>query len=298
MLVNQQNLDGLFKGYNTLFNRGLGAAASQYKEVAMVTPSTTGSETYAWLKNLPKAEEWVGKRKIRSLSTTGFALTNKTFEQTIGVPRTAIEDDQYGVFGPLFEAMGAAAGEIPDELVFSTLAAGFTTPCFDGQNFFDTDHPVTDEHGQEQSQANTDGGAGEAWYLLDTSKPIKPLVYQNRIAPVLTSKTQDGDDNVFFQDEYLYGTRSRGAGGFGLWQLAWASKQELNVANYSSARAAMWGRRGDYGRVLNVKPDTLVVPPSMEAQALEILNAANNEAGASNVWSGTAKLIVSPWLAA
>lgn len=298
MFVNQQNLDGLFNGFNTLFNRGLTAQPSMYKSVAMLTTSTTASETYAWLKSLPKAREWIGDRRIKSLAAQGFELKNKTFEQTIGVPRTSIEDDQYGVFGPLFEAMGTSASELPDELVFSLLNKGFTTPCHDGQYFFDTDHPVADEHGVDYSQANTDGGAGTPWFLLDASKPIKPLVYQNRISPVLTKKDQDGDDNVFHKDEYLYGTRSRGAAGFGLWQLAWGSKQPLTLANYRTARAAMWGRRGDENRLLNIKPDTLVVPPELEEAGLRIVKAALQDNATSNVWNGSANLIVSPWLAA
>ena len=35
----------------------------------------------------------------------------------------------------------------PDELIFNLLKNGFTSPCFDGQNFFDTDHPVIGEDG-------------------------------------------------------------------------------------------------------------------------------------------------------
>ena len=41
----------------------------------------------------------------------------------------------------MFEEMGRAAATHPDELVFETVANGFTEECFDGQPFFDTDHP-------------------------------------------------------------------------------------------------------------------------------------------------------------
>ncbi|WP_409449985.1 Mu-like prophage major head subunit gpT family protein [Aromatoleum sp.] len=41
----------------------------------------------------------------------------------------------------------------------------------------------------------------------------------------------------------------------------------------------------------------LVVGPSNEAKARELLEADRNASGATNVWRGTAKLIVSPWLA-
>ncbi|MFC3059419.1 Mu-like prophage major head subunit gpT family protein [Paenirhodobacter populi] len=45
-------------------------------------------------------------------------------------------------------------------------------------------------------------------------------------------------------------------------------------------------------------PTVLVVPPTLEEQALQILNATQNEVGASNVWSKTADLIVTPYLSA
>lgn len=58
----------------------------------------------------------------------------------------------------------------------------------------------------------------------------------------------------------------------------------------------MMDYRADGGRILGIKPTTLVVPPALEESALELLNAVNNEAGASNVWAGTAELIVTPFI--
>jgi phage major head subunit gpT-like protein len=55
--------------------------------------------------------------------------------------------------------------------------------------------------------------------------------------------------------------------------------------------------KGDHARPLGIRPTHLVVPPSLEGQALEILNAERDAAGATNVYKGTAQLIVCPWLA-
>ncbi len=49
MIVNQQSLRGIYVGFNTLFNKAFKEVAPLYTEVATVTPSTTDSETYAWL---------------------------------------------------------------------------------------------------------------------------------------------------------------------------------------------------------------------------------------------------------
>jgi phage major head subunit gpT-like protein len=60
----------------------------------------------------------------------------------------------------MFAEMGQAAVRHPEELVFSLLASGFTTACYDGQFFFDSDHPVTDADGNITMASNTGGGAG------------------------------------------------------------------------------------------------------------------------------------------
>ena len=61
------------------------------------------------------------------------------------------------------------------------------------------------------------------WFLLDTTKPIKPLIYQQRKAAEFVSKDNPNDDNVFFNKEFVYGVDCRDNVGYGLWQLAYGS---------------------------------------------------------------------------
>ena len=125
---------------------------------------------------------------------------------------------------------------------------------------------------------------------------MKPLIFQNRMAPEFQQLTDTNDDTVFKNDEFLYGVRSRCNVGFGLWQLAFGSRAALTPANYKAARAAMMGFRGDGGRPLGVIPNTLVVPPSLESDALKIINSEYGDGGVTNEWKGTARLIVTPWV--
>jgi len=272
MLINQSNIQNLFKGFNTSFNKGIEGAASYYKDIAMRTPSSTGEENYAWLGQFPKLREWVGDRVVKNLIANSYTIKNKTFEETISVKRTDVEDDSYGLYGPLMTELGRAAAEYPDELVFNLMAAGFATICYDGQYFFDIDHPIKNADGTDGTASNFGGGTGTAWYLLDTSRAIKPLIYQERLPYTLTQLTAETDENVFKRDEYLYGVRARSNVGYGLWQLAYASKQALDATSYTAARTAMISRKGDEGRPLGIMPDTLVVPPSLEQVARQLLN--------------------------
>jgi phage major head subunit gpT-like protein len=296
MLVNSESLSNLFNGFKTAFNEGFDGAPSTMDRIAMTVPSKAREEQYGWLGVLPKIREWIGDRVIESLTLHGFTLKNRTFESTISVSRDDIEDDQYGVLSPLVGEMGRNAKQHPDELVYTLLANGFTSLCYDGQYFFDTDHPVTDATGTPTSQSNFQAGAGSAWYLLDGSRALKPLVFQKREPYSFQSLTNMNDENVFMRNEYIYGVRARANAGYGLWQLIYASKDTLDATNYAAARAAMIGRTGDNGKKLGIVPNILLVPPSLEEAGRTLVLSENNAAGASNPWKGTATLIMTPWL--
>lgn len=298
MEVNRASLAGLNTSFNTIFNGALGGVMPTWNKVAMQVPSTTRENDYRWLAKLQGMREWIGDRVINNVAKDGYKVENRDFENTIGVDRNDIEDDQIGIYNPLVADLGQTAGEHPDYLVWELLKSGFTQTCYDGQYFFDTDHPVLDADGAPQSVSNFAGGGGTPWFLLDTSRAIKPLIFQSRRQPQLVAKTSLDDDNVFMRRQFIWGVDMRCAAGFGLWQLAYASKQELTTANYMAGRAAMQGMTGDYGRQLRLRPTLLVVGPADEYKALQVLKAERDAAGATNVAMGTATLHVEPLLAA
>ena len=292
MIINSGNLQTLYRGYNAAFREGFGQAGADHTAIAMESRSSTRTEEYGWLGQFPGLEEWVGERVLRGIKQHGYAITNKKYEATVVVKRDDIEDDHYGVYAPLFTEMGRASAAHPAELVYALLKTGFETVCYDGQYFFDTDHPVAGA-----SVSNTGGGAGTAWFLLDCSRMIKPIIFQRRRDYDLRRMDLPADEQVFMRDEYRYGVDGRCSVGFGLWQIAYGSKQDLNAANYEAARLALLEAKGDQGRPLGIMPTHLVAPPSLEGKVKELLNAERNAAGATNVWKGTAKEIITPWLA-
>lgn len=296
MIINGGNLNNLFNGFSAAFSKGFDGAETAYREIAMVVPSSAASETYGWLGTFPKMREWIGDRQIQNLVAQSYTIKNRKFENTVSVGRTEIEDDQYGIYAPIMTEMGKGAAEHPDELVFSLLKDGFSEICYDGQYFFDADHPMVDATGNTVSVSNFGAGSNAPWFLLDTSRAIKPMVYQERLPYRLTPLTNDSDENVFWKDEYVYGVRARSNAGFGLWQLAHGSRKPLDAGNYGEARASMLNRKGDGGRLLGVKPTLLVVPPELESAARQLLNNELGEGGVSNQWKGTADLLVTPWV--
>lgn len=297
MLINQASINALFTGFKAEFNSGFDSAESLYQQIATVINSSTSAETYAWLGQYPMLREWIGDRQLKNMSASGYVLTNKKFESSVAIPRDAIDDDQYGIYSPLFREMGFAARVHPDELVFALLAAAASTVCYDGKNFFDTTHPVG--AGTVSNYDATGGGA--LWALLDTRRPLKPFIFQKRRDYALKQMTDGQDEAVFMRDEYRYGIDARVNVGFGFWQQAYGSLNTLNTANFDAAMAAMQGFKSDEARPLGIMPNLLVCGPSNRAKALQVIKtdtipSAAGTASQTNYNQNAVDVLVVPWL--
>lgn len=292
MIINQAALSGIYRTFSTIFNQAFGTAESMIDLVAMRVPSTGRSVDYKWLGDFPGMREWLGDRVIKDLSAFHYELVNKSFESTIGVDRDDIDDDQIGVYTPMIQGLAQASKVHPDILGFALLAAGFSTLCYDGQYFFDTDHVVNGA-----SVSNDGGGSGNPWFLMDLSRPLKPIILQIRKTPQFVALDNPESPEAFMRKKFLYGVDDRKNVGFGLWQLAYGSKDTLNSTNYVTARAAMMAYTNDEGVPLGIKPTHLIVGGSNESAGKGIVEKQILATGESNIWYNTAKLVVCPWLA-
>lgn len=300
MLVNKSSIQIAFVALKTLFNNAFSAAPSTWEKIAMKVPSSTGSNIYAWLSAFPKMRRWVGEKHIKSLKAYSYTVENEDFEATVEVDRNHIEDDQLGIYSPQAKMAGFSAKQLPDEIVYELVNGAFENLCYDGQYFFDTDHPVgkssisnkgtaalsvatqaaakasygaartamgkiKGDDGNsldvrptillvgpgledtaralltsdrlEDGKANLYKGTAElvvstriisdtAWFLLDTSKPVLPFIYQERKAPIFVQQVDPDSDDVFNRKKFKFGAEARAAGGYGFWQLAFGSTGE------------------------------------------------------------------------
>lgn len=291
-------IQALNTGFRADFQNAFNAMHGQthYERVATVVPSSTASNTYGWLGNMPMLREWVGDRSVKDIKQHGYQILNKGFESTVSVKRTDIEDDQVGIYRPLMEGLGKAAAQFMDQQIFGLLKNGDTQLCYDGQFFFDVDHPVypnTDGTGTASMASNFTAGAAPAWYLLDITNIMKPFIWQSRKTAQFTTMTDNQDERVFMSNEYRYGVDLRGNAGYAFWQLAHKSKAALDANSYAAARAAMMSLKSDGNRELNISPSLLVVPPSLEGAARRLLK---KDLDGGNEWYGTADVLVTPYV--
>ncbi|MEX0971520.1 MAG: Mu-like prophage major head subunit gpT family protein [Paracoccaceae bacterium] len=297
MQLTTPNLAQLRVGFSLAFQGAFDEIKPQYTALATVVKSSAKSERYGWLGKMPSVREWIGDRVVQNLAEHDYTILNKDFEVTVAVDRNDIADDTLGIYGPMFTDLGQQTARHPDSLVFALLAAGFATECFDGQFFFDTDHPVLGENGAEVSVSNHGGGSGTPWFLLNTSRALKPIIYQERAPFKFVALDKETDANVFNKKQFIYGSDGRCNVGYGFWQQAYGSKQTLNAANYAAARSAMMSLKADHGKPLGIVPNLLVVPPSLEGAANKLLKNMLASGGETNEWAGTAEVLVAPLLA-
>ena len=297
MLVNKIALSAIFVNLKTTFNNAFTAAPSQWEQVAMLVPSNGKSNDYAWISTFPRMQKWIGEKTIKHLAAFKYSVVNDDWQATVEVKRNDIEDDLLGIYKPQAEMAGFSAKQLPDEIVFDLLNNAFTSLCYDGQYFCDTDHQVNgasvsnkgtkkliistlaaaqasfgayrtamrsfkDEEGRplgvipnvlvvgpaledtanalmtvdrlEDGKPNPYKGtckvvvdahltSDTAWFLLDTTKPVKPLIYQERKKPIFVQQTDMNSDDVYSRGVFKFGVEARAAGGYGFWQLAFGS---------------------------------------------------------------------------
>lgn len=297
--LTQAQIDALKTTLVARWNAGLKLSPDDWKKIAKLVKSNGKSNTYEWLSQFPAFREWVGSRLHKVFKETAYTVVNRKFEATVDVQRTDIEDDNIGQYGTLAESAGQSSTDLKNDLVFQALSAGFASVCYDGQYFFDTDHPVypnEDGSGVAASVSNMQAGAGAPWVLLCTKRAASPIYLQERMAAEFDSITSVQNGNVFDLDVYSFGGRWRGEAAYGFWQCAFGSKAALTADNFNAAYAAMMKFTGDGGRKLGIVPDTLVTGPDNMAVAEALLKAQQNAAGASNTNYNKVQLIVTPWM--
>lgn len=296
MLINADNLRTLRTALNAAFNGGFNEQAAGIDDYWAFTEdviSPTGDEEYGWLDDIQMPRKWEGDRFIANVKQNAYRLIEEPYERTIGVKRRHIETDRYGLYAKRFQLMGKAARRHPASMMFDQLLNGFSRTCFDGQYFFDTDHPVAGG-----VVSNMQAGAGAAWFLLDTRNFVKPLILQRAFREYIFESKEDANqsDHVFNRDEFLYGIRNYLVPGYGFWQLAFGSKAALDATNFGAAYNALMGMTNDNGEKLGVTPSLLVVGPGNREPALNVVKRERDTNGASNINYQAVDVLVTPWL--
>ncbi|WP_240521394.1 MULTISPECIES: Mu-like prophage major head subunit gpT family protein [Pseudomonas] len=65
MIVTQASINALFVAFKVVFQKAQTGTPTDWQKIATVVPSSTRSNTYAWLGQFPAFREWVGDRVLK-----------------------------------------------------------------------------------------------------------------------------------------------------------------------------------------------------------------------------------------
>jgi len=176
-----QNIRALRAELHREFRAAFDTTNVIYPQLTTTIPSGSARNDYSWTNNLPVMREWLGSRVVQNVGGFIYSVENKDWEMTIGVRRNDIEDDNLGFYANIARDYGEAARLHPDQLLFDLLKNGQSKVCYDGQFFFDTDHPVN----------GTDTAAG-VYSNYFVGRPLNPTNYDFVRSQVIGLKGANG----------------------------------------------------------------------------------------------------------
>ena len=132
----------LEKGLKTTFFKAYSQAVPAWKDLATIVPSSASEEKYGWLGSAPAMQEWVDERVPKGLLSHDYTIVNKHWEASIAVDKDTLADDQTGQINVRVKDLAQRAKDHPYKLISDLIMAGDSASglCYDGQQFFDTDH--------------------------------------------------------------------------------------------------------------------------------------------------------------
>lgn len=169
-----------------------------------------------WLYPPPLMHQWKGYRQYAKLGETQYRVPNLTYTAEFEALKEDLDDDQVDGFKLQAAAMARAAREWKGIQVLQTLAAGQTTTCFDGSNFFASSHTIgTGNNIVNGTAAATDGVTHAMVALIIKNKMVKPLLWQTR--ENVNFKTDAGSLESDKVRMVKWWSDLRGAAAFGFW---------------------------------------------------------------------------------
>ncbi|PQO44210.1 Mu-like prophage major head subunit gpT family protein [Blastopirellula marina] len=173
------------------FDEAFRLATPIYPMISHMVESDGADEKIGWLGSMPGVREWLGDRQFNTLRAADFTLVNKLWESSVMINRQDFNDDRKNVYNPVLQELAKTAALHPDQLMLDLLPAGENTLCWDGQNYFDTDH-VWGDSGSQSNDLTYDASNTAAI----TESEFK-AAFRQAVNAILTFKRDNGE--YFYQ---------------------------------------------------------------------------------------------------
>jgi phage major head subunit gpT-like protein len=140
------------RGINSVVDAGASAAFiasfrmyeqnDLFAQIGTIERTQKGEARIPFLWYPPRMREWVGERFIGSLDGGMHIIPTRTYEATVAVPRTAVEDDQYGAIERAARGLASEFFRFLHQSYIDIIKNGAALNTFDGQPLL-TNNPNT-----------------------------------------------------------------------------------------------------------------------------------------------------------
>jgi phage major head subunit gpT-like protein len=181
-------------------------------------PSTTKVETHTYMSNLPRLAEFKGYSPGVRLVDKVYNIANKEYRiGPVQVRKTDLDDDQIGGYLKSINGIPTRGQKDIGHKILAHLAAGASTACFDGTNFFADSHTFGSGDNLDTFDGAANDGATHTIIAMITENPsIKPVIFQDRES--LSSLMTDADTPQAMKlKEFEYWADCRFGLGYGYW---------------------------------------------------------------------------------
>lgn len=128
---------------DTMFEKGMQRDVPLWtSELFEEIPSKGKGTKYPFVGGMSGLRRWKGERIYDSYRRYAYWLENEKFEKSISIDCDDIEDEQLGGYQGVMNELARQAKLWPQDLVIEAIKLGESKLCYDGQNYFDTDHPI------------------------------------------------------------------------------------------------------------------------------------------------------------
>lgn len=182
-------INNYFQRLNFQFQNQYTQVPTMWRQIATEFPSDSEGNIYPFLSMIPGLREWLGPRVIKNVAARSYNVVNKHFESTQAIDLNKFRDDTYGFYSALQPMMAIQVAEFIDRRLATIVEAGTTSICWDGQFFFDVDHPVDPDNSGAGTNSNKLVGAN---YDISGNSGNPLIAYQNVKQAMATWKREDG----------------------------------------------------------------------------------------------------------
>lgn len=177
MELSHSALVGFRTRYETIFNQAFALAEPKIDKIALVFNSgRVELVNHRWMRGIPQMREFTDSRIFNNVSTDGFTVQNKLWEDTISIQRVDLERDQWGVYSPMVAKLGQTAKLHRDSLGFGLLSSALSNTsitAYDGIAFYGN-------HNANRSVAFNNKATGGGSALSETSLITGLTALRNR----------------------------------------------------------------------------------------------------------------------